>query len=1385
MSSIEKLSIQGIRSFSPQQPSVIEFYTPLTLIVGLNGSGKTTIIECLKYATTGELPPNSKGGAFIHDPKVTDHCDVKAQIKLKFKNLNQQQLVLIRSLQSTQKKVKLEMKTLEALLTFRDPQTNQKMTLSSRCADFDAEIPMHMGVSAAILENVIFCHQEDSLWPLSEPAVLKRKFDDIFAATRYAKALDAIKSVSKGIKGEIQVEKVKLDHFMEKNEKAEKIQIGMEGIKRKIESIGGRNEEIEGRLIEARRELEDMNKEMNEAMILQQKIESVQNEERMVERNKEELESTLQKVYNESDEELEKRLSNLRESVLEARRSVEEMEIEKSEIEQENKRLNEKKNEYFQQKGEISGMIQMQKEREKKMKEMIYEISERLPEVKDEECDNVIKMIEEEIERNGKSSERNKNEFYESEREVQREIGQIEAMQGSMNEIKREKKKNMERFQEKMNENEREMNLIKVDEVEYVEIGKRLKEKQSELEMVKQGFETVEIEKEIRKIEEMNLIKVDEVEYVEIGKRMKEKQSELEMVKQGFETVEIEKEIRKIEFENKEIEEKMKQTSFNLNLISKKTEKVAKLEVKKRERQEKHLEIQTLTEKSEFILKFGTFPVYENLEFESRENKRKIEKEFLKIENELKEKNYEISGKITTKDLIEENLKNRREEFRKCKNKIENIINEFENKNILDISKTLTIDLDDLSSDEIVLNFDKEFKNVLRNVEENVEELRNELTNGDSMRISFQKFIKEFELKKDCPLCSRKFNNLKEENCFENKLKNFILNLPSNLVLKQREFESQNNLLNKLKLNSHLIPKIKDLFSLIKKDLLDLEKIKKEIFNLKDEISEIDLKCLEKKKELETISNLVKDCELIFKRFNEIKNLEKEIQNLNLDLSQGIPWSLEELNESFNKSKNSFDENNKKINKLNLELRDKIKLISNLESLINKDQSSLNSIKVQLEKKNNLKLENSNLSIQINLIQNELNDLLQKQIEFEPNLLKLKQKKNEITSDYSLKQQEINNQINFYSKHLNSLRELKFDCEKFQNSKIDLEISEIEKKVEEINSKIKQNLDKIEEINQKIQFSIQKFRKVDSAERTILDNLRLRNQIKRLNDLKIEIDKLKLEFSKFKFDLNKKNKLESEITNLISQKSVIFGELKQLEIQKNSYSLELKSDYKNVREKYSEQLIKVTSLELSQSDLDKYGKALDSAIMKYHSVKMKEINKIICELWTNTYQGTDIDTVEIRSEKECKGKATFYNLQQVNIILTLDKGNRSYNYRVVMLKGTTELDMRGRSSAGQRVLASIIIRLALAESFGANCGILALDEPTTNLDQANIESLARSLSDIIKTKRQQANFQLIVITHDEEFVRLLGQSDYVDYYWRVARDNNQHSVIERQSITSR
>ncbi|KAJ7370910.1 DNA repair protein RAD50 [Desmophyllum pertusum] len=107
-----------------------------------------------------------------------------------------------------------------------------------------------------------------------------------------------------------------------------------------------------------------------------------------------------------------------------------------------------------------------------------------------------------------------------------------------------------------------------------------------------------------------------------------------------------------------------------------------------------------------------------------------------------------------------------------------------------------------------------------------------------------------------------------------------------------------------------------------------------------------------------------------------------------------------------------------------------------------------------------------------------------------------------------------------------------------------------------------------------------------------------------------------------------------------------------------------------------------------------------------------------------------------------------------------------------MIKGDTALDMRGRCSAGQKVLASLIIRLALAETFCLNCGILTLDEPTTNLDEDNIESLANQLASVIRTRQLQRNFQLVVITHDEEFVENLGRSDFVDYYFRIYKDES-------------
>ena len=43
------------------------------------------------------------------------------------------------------------------------------------------------------------------------------------------------------------------------------------------------------------------------------------------------------------------------------------------------------------------------------------------------------------------------------------------------------------------------------------------------------------------------------------------------------------------------------------------------------------------------------------------------------------------------------------------------------------------------------------------------------------------------------------------------------------------------------------------------------------------------------------------------------------------------------------------------------------------------------------------------------------------------------------------------------------------------------------------------------------------------------------------------------------------------------------------------------------------------------------------------------------------------------------------------------------------------------------------------------------------------------VNEIIKARRQQSNFQLIVITHDEEFVQLIGRSENCSYYYWVEK----------------
>ena len=294
---------------------------------------------------------------------------------------------------------------------------------------------------------------------------------------------------------------------------------------------------------------------------------------------------------------------------------------------------------------------------------------------------------------------------------------------------------------------------------------------------------------------------------------------------------------------------------------------------------------------------------------------------------------------------------------------------------------------------------------------------------------------------------------------------------------------------------------------------------------------------------------------------------------------------------------------------------------------------------------------------------------------------------------------------------------------------------------------------------------------VESQERSIRDNLQVRSQAEELTKMQKRVNGLDADFKAANGSEieQRRQELARKVQALEESKNMLKGQKQELAGKKKEKEKELRNPvYRDAEKTFRETHIRHKTTEMANKDLDTYYRALDRAVMQYHAIKMGEINVIIKELWQTTYQGKDIDTIEILSEDEGSTKKVDANAR------------KTYKYRVVMVKGKVKLDMRGRCSAGQKVLSSIIIRLALAETFCLSCGILTLDEPTTNLDEANIASLAEALARIISERRKQSNFQMVVITHDEKFVRKLGIGGVADTYYKVFKNESDDGKVVSQ-----
>lgn len=1314
MSTVDKMLIKGIRSFDPENKNVITFFKPLTLIVGPNGAGKTTIIECLKLSCTGELPPNARSGhSFIHDPKVAGETETKGQIKLRFKTAAGRDVVCIRSFQLTQKASKMEYKAIESVLQTINPHSGEKVCLSYRCADMDREIPALMGVSKAILENVIFVHQDEANWPLQDPSTLKKKFDDIFSATRYTKALEVIKKLHKDQAQEIKTYKLKLENLQTLKDAAYTLRENITHDQEKAESLKDQIQQLDGSIKDLDAKIDHVDKTLKHLLELKGQISSKTTERSTLFRSQQKQYSDLEEEFEEPDEELMESKTKFDEKIANSQTQISKLDREKSDINTKFPVL------------------------KKTIDNSIWEISKLQTEAEAHmslrsERDSCIKNI---FDRYNLGS-LPKPPF--SAEDALNLTNRVKSRLGDL-EKDLEDKKNANNTELKMawdcylNANESWQNTeakIQTKREHKAGIIKRIEEKKNELE----SFE----------------LEISNIDVSHLDERERELQIRLEgKIKQRDER---EFELKKSEIENKALNVEQKIRALNREMLtmatdSKEREKLSlmKGDLETKKKQHKKI-IDDQKDKIRRVLK-GRIPSDKDLKKEITQALRTVVAEFDDLNAKYREADKEVNVLQMKVQEADNNLSKHQKDISSRKKFIE--------------SKLQSLDQQGSGIDS--------YLKVLESAKEKRDVQKSKYNIADGMRQMFDPFERVARAHHFCPCCERSFS-AEEEDSFVKKQRGKAASSAEHLkilAVESSSADSDYQQLEKLriwyeeyvKLSKETIPNAEK----------ELQQVKEELDHKSQALDDVLGILAQVKTDKELVEPVVKYVEHADRIFLEIQTLQKKVEDLESELGCGGPEvrTLEEIQLELVALQGTKDNLHTELTNLMDEQRNMDTDISGIQSRLQNARADKMNAAMKLQDVKRLEEELERLTEEMTQVDLDEKSLTEA---FGP----LSKRKDKIRADYNELKLRLDHEFEnlvekkrIYQQEAEAVFGMTSKIKEYSNSKKGDRLKELQEKKSLLESQLQSCETRMQEIIDELDKRKDLLRNTDLLRRKIEDNLNYRKTKAEVDELEREIEILEENMLKIGVSdtiQTEHQKLSQDRQRLLSESNRCKGtiDVYQSNISKNKIDLK-QAQYKDIDKRYFDQLIQLKTTEMANKDLDRYYNALDKALMRFHTMKMEEINKIIRELWQQTYRGQDIDCISIHSDSE-------------------GGGTRSYSYKVLMQTGDAELEMRGRCSAGQKVLASLIIRLALAETFCLNCGILALDEPTTNLDGPNAESLAAAILRIMEDRKSQENFQLIVITHDERFAQLIGQRQHAERYYRVAKDDHQHSIIESQEI---
>ncbi|XP_057317198.1 DNA repair protein RAD50-like [Hydractinia symbiolongicarpus] len=1314
MAMIHKMKIMGIRSYPPELGSVIEFQTPLTIIVGPNGTGKTSVIESLSYVITGNLPPGCKGQAFIHDPKLAGEKEVKGQVKLQFTDITGNSIVGQRSMISTQKHKKIETKSLDGVILKRPADGGEPKSISSRCTDFTKEMISRLGVSKAVLENVIFCHQEEANWPLSEGKILKQKFDAIFAATRYIKALESVRNLRKKQSQDVKGYHTELGYLTQNKEKAKEITRELGKAEAQVVASKEKIEKITKSLQPYEKKLSELYSISEDIVDIEMKIGTNQSTKDQLSKNVTELDRKIVNKFEGSYEEL-KEVASKHGS------EFEEREIELKNLENASKRLateldmlTKTRSTLVEERGKLQQEAETQQKHVKNRDKHIQEFSSEYDmqgfgsgQYSVEEADRFLKKMKEIHGVTVNEGKENRELFKNELNEVETKIRQLEKSLHRHEGIIEQKQKLIESNTTKLSNINNSLNSLATSENRLQNIEQMLQKVKAKLEDFKNEFNSSQVKDEINDL-------------------MSSKKKEDAILNQL-----------------REEEDMMIQQS----------EAQTKVDMLNSNKADKEDTIQGILRKHDEALEtiFVSRPPTSELKQKLKEFARSKQSEFRQASQRCDKINQSITGKDTKKKMLQEEIRKKEQEMSKSKLKIDQTCAE---------------------------NDYNEFREL---VQKRVEKYSNALVEIGAFERIYQKYIQQLQnddvKDKGCPLCHRKFVSQKNVRELVEELSNKLNNVP------EKRDENRMALDEEKKLNSKLM-NLAPVKSVVDTLLNEIPLLKERVCELTKEIESErhDLKEVESTKTLAESSErnaraMEADVSKMDDYLFEIQELDRQLNLESSKLSGVTPGkTMQSLREEVQEKQSQVDNLGRKIEHKKDQLMRYEKQLSFHDKEVNELTSQKLRLQSELQQRLQLQTQKAEISSAIQMYEREIKEAAGQIHPLKDSVQREHEKKNEVILNKEKNENETRNKLEKIRNDGNKVLELTKLINRFIDSGKDTAVDDNNEQIQTTERRLKIKRSEWERKKEEICSIQEELAKQELRKRELDDNIQLIKTNKEIQKLDDNIQKLREQLSEYGDYQNvrdEQSKYQRILNDGRKDKATLEGQLKGFEDEVSRCKRELNSSlYSNAETKHCDMMIQMRTTELANQDLDKYYKALDKAIMKYHGLKLEEINKIIREYWLKTYRGNDIDNIEIVAEGDDDGSGA-------------SKARRSYNYRVCMIKSGTSLDMRSRCSAGQKVLASIIIRLALAETFCLNCGILALDEPTTNLDEANITSLASSLRDIIEVRMQQKNFQLLIITHDEEFVQALGRSDFVEHYLRVYKDEEGHSRIHKMRMADK